>query len=263
MTETEASAEELVLREESDGIVTLTLNRPEKFNALTGPMITRLQSELENLGDDVRCVVIAANGRAFCAGHDLNEMKDNRDQEFYDRLFTAGSTLMQTVVACPVPVIAKVQGMAFAAGGQLICSCDLAVAAESVPFAFSGVKLGLFCSTPAVALSRNVTPKRAFDLLVTGRTITAHEALDAGILSAVVPDAELDAAVARLAGDIAAKSPVAVRAGKAAFVPQIGMQLADAYAHAGRYMLENAMSEDAAEGMAAFSEKRPPVWKGR
>lgn len=252
-----------VLSELADGVLTLTLNRPAKFNALSETMLATLQAAFDALPQDVRCVVLAGNGKALCAGHDLAEMRDNRDRVFYETLFSAANRLMQTIVACPVPVICRVQGMAFAAGAQLVCSCDLAIAGESATFAFSGVKLGLFCSTPAVALSRNVTPKRAFDLLVTGRSIGAQEALDAGIVGTVVPDAELDAAVAGLARDLASKSPVAVRAGKAVFGPQRGMPLAEAYDYAGRIMVENAMSQDAAEGMASFTEKRPPVWTGR
>ena len=252
-----------VLSELKDGVLTLTLNRPAKFNALSGPMIATLQAAFDTLPPEARCVVIAGTGKALCAGHDLAEMRDNRDRAFYEELFAAGSRLMQAIVACPVPVICRVHGMAFAAGVQLVCSCDLAIAGESATFAVSGVKLGLFCSTPAVALSRNVAPKRAFDLLITGRPIGAREALEAGIVGTVVPDAELDAAVARLAGDIVAKSPVAVRAGKAVFGPQRGLPLAEAYDYAGRIMVENAMSQDAAEGMAAFTEKRPPVWTGR
>ena len=254
--------EEEVLSARRGGIVTLTLNRPGKFNALTATMIAKLQAELDSLDADVRCVIIAGNGRALCAGHDLNEMRGTRDREFYDTIFSEGSRLMQSIVACPVPVIARVHGMAFAAVAQLVASCDLAIAGESATFAVSGVKVGLFCSTPAVALSRNVTPKRAFDLLVTGRTIGAHEAANIGIVGSVVPDAELDVAVARLADEIDAKSPVAVRAGKAVFGPQLAMPLAEAYAFAGKIMVDNAMSDDAAEGMAAFAERRPPVWTG-
>ncbi len=259
------SDESILLREEQDGVVTLTLNRPGQFNTLSEEMLDALQAALDDVASDeaVRCVVIAASGRAFCAGHDLKQMRANPRQEYYEALFAKCSRVMQAIVNLPVPVIARVHGMATAAGCQLVASCDLAVAAESATFAVSGINVGLFCSTPAVALSRNVSPKHAFDMLVTGRFITSAEALSFGLVSRVAPDVELDEAVAALTASICAKSPVAIRAGKAMFGRQRSMSLEEAYAYAGNVMACNMMAEDAGEGIDAFIEKRKPVWKGR
>lgn len=260
-----ASSETILLREDRDGVATLTLNRPAHFNALSEEMLSALQSALDALADDtgLRCVVIRANGKAFCAGHDLKQMRANPRQDYYEDLFAKCSRVMQSIVHLPVPVIAQVQGLATAAGCQLVASCDLAVAAESATFAVSGINVGLFCSTPAVALSRNVSPKHAFDMLVTGRFITAAEALSYGLISRVAPDAQLDEAVASLTGDICAKSPVAIRTGKAMFGKQRSMSLDEAYRYAGGVMACNMMAEDAAEGIDAFMAKRKPEWTGR
>jgi enoyl-CoA hydratase/carnithine racemase len=259
------SGESILLREEQGGVVTLTLNRPAQFNALSEEMLSALQEALDDLKQDetVRCVVIAASGKAFCAGHDLKQMRANPRQDYYDALFAKCSRVMQAIVNLPVPVIACVHGMATAAGCQLVASCDLAVAAESATFAVSGINVGLFCSTPAVALSRNVSPKHAFDMLVTGRFISSAEALSFGLVSRVAPDASLDEAVAALTASICAKSPVAIRTGKAMFSRQRSMGLEEAYSFAGNVMACNMMAEDAAEGIDAFIEKRAPVWKGR
>ncbi|MBD2746500.1 enoyl-CoA hydratase [Microvirga sp. BT688] len=259
------SDESILLREEQGGVVTLTLNRPAQFNALSEEMLAALQGALDDLRQDeaARCVVIAASGKAFCAGHDLKQMRANPRQGYYDALFTRCSRVMQAIVNLPVPVIARVHGMATAAGCQLVASCDLAVAAESATFAVSGINVGLFCSTPAVALSRNVSPKHAFDMLVTGRFISSAEALSFGLVSRVAPDGELDEAVTALTASICAKSPVAIRTGKAMFSRQRSMSLEEAYAYAGNVMACNMMAEDAAEGIDAFIEKRKPVWKGR
>jgi enoyl-CoA hydratase/carnithine racemase len=258
------SDESLLLREEQGGVVTLTLNRPARFNALSEEMLTALHEALDDLKQDetVRCVVVAASGRAFCAGHDLRQMRANPRQEYYEALFAKCSRVMQAIVDLPVPVIARVHGMATAAGCQLVASCDLAVAAESATFAVSGINVGLFCSTPAVALSRNVSPKHAFDMLVTGRFISSAEALSFGLVNRVAPDAELDEAVGALTAEICAKSPVAIRTGKAMFGRQRSMSLEEAYSYAGNIMACNMMAEDAAEGIDAFIEKRKPVWKG-
>ncbi|MBA1156287.1 enoyl-CoA hydratase [Microvirga mediterraneensis] len=259
------SSPDILLRDERDGVVMLTLNRPAQFNALSEDMLSALQQALNTLKEDetVRCVVLAASGKAFCAGHDLKQMRANPRQEYYQALFAQCSRVMQGIVDLPVPVIARVHGMATAAGCQLVASCDLAVAAESATFAVSGINVGLFCSTPAVALSRNVSPKRAFDMLVTGRFISSAEALSFGLVNRVAPDAGLDEAVAALTADICAKSPLAIRTGKAMFVRQRSMSLEEAYAYAGDVMACNMMAEDAAEGIDAFIEKRKPVWKGR
>jgi enoyl-CoA hydratase/carnithine racemase len=259
------SNENILLREDRAGVVTLTLNRPAQFNALSEEMLAGLQTALDDIAADesVRCVVLAGAGRAFCAGHDLKQMRANPRQDYYEALFAGCSRVMQGVVNLPVPVIARVHGMATAAGCQLVASCDLAVAAESATFAVSGINVGLFCSTPAVALSRNVAPKHAFDMLVTGRFIPAAEALSFGLVSRMAPDAELDAAVAALTAEICAKSPVAIRTGKAMFSRQRSMGLEEAYAYAGNVMACNMMAEDAAEGIDAFIGKRKPEWKGR
>ncbi|WP_201859850.1 enoyl-CoA hydratase [Microvirga soli] len=259
------SGESILLREEQAGVVTLTLNRPAQFNALSEEMLSALQEALDDLKQDeaVRCVVIAAMGKAFCAGHDLKQMRANPRQDYYDALFAQCSRVMQAIVNLPVPVIARVHGMATAAGCQLVASCDLAVTAESATFAVSGINVGLFCSTPAVALSRNVSPKHAFDMLVTGRFISSAEALSFGLVSRVAPDAELDEAVDALTASICAKSPVAIRTGKAMFGRQRSMSLEEAYSFAGNVMACNMMAEDAAEGIDAFIEKRKPMWKGR
>jgi len=259
------SGESILLREEQGGVVTLTLNRPAQFNVLSEEMLSALQETLDDLKQDeaVRCVVIAASGKAFCAGHDLKQMRANPRQDYYDALFAQCSRVMQAIVNLPVPVIARVHGMATAAGCQLVASCDLAVAAESATFAVSGINVGLFCSTPAVALSRNVSPKHAFDMLVTGRFISSAEALSFGLVSRVAPDASLDEAVEALTASICAKSPVAIRTGKAMFSRQRSMNLEEAYSYAGNVMACNMMAEDAAEGIDAFIEKRKPVWKGR
>jgi enoyl-CoA hydratase/carnithine racemase len=260
-----ASNDNILLREDLDGVVTLTLNRPAQFNALSEEMLAALQSALDDLAADesVRCVVLAAAGRAFCAGHDLKQMRANPRQDYYEALFAGCSRVMQGIVNLPVPVIARVHGMATAAGCQLVASCDLAVAAESATFAVSGINVGLFCSTPAVALSRNVSPKQAFDMLVTGRFISAAEALSYGLISRMAPDGELDAAVSSLTAEICSKSPVAIRTGKAMFSRQRAMSLEDAYAYAGGIMACNMMTEDAAEGIDAFIGKRKPTWRGR
>ncbi|RCV87968.1 enoyl-CoA hydratase [Billgrantia montanilacus] len=257
------TSENILLRENKDGAVYLTLNRPDKFNTLSEAMLTALQQELDAIAVDpaVRCVVIGAKGKGFCAGHDLREMRANPDQSYYQALFRRCSRVMQSIVALPVPVIANVQGMATAAGCQLVASCDLAIAAQSARFAVSGINVGLFCSTPAVALSRNISSKRAFDMLVSGHFIHADTALEWGLLSGVTDDADLDTAVADKVAQILSKSPAAVRFGKSMFHPQRQMALEDAYDFAGDVMAENMLSPDAGEGIDAFLAKRKPVWE--
>lgn len=257
------SSEAILLREDKGGAVYLTLNRPDKFNTLSEAMLSALQRELDAIATDpaVRCVVIGAKGRGFCAGHDLKEMRATPDQSYYQSLFRQCSRVMRSIVELPVPVIAKVQGMATAAGCQLVASCDLAIAGHSASLAVSGINLGLFCSTPAVALSRSIAPKRAFDMLVTGEFIDAQTAAQWGLLSGVVADAELDAAVEEKVAKILSKSPAAVRFGKSMFHPQRQMALAEAYDYAGDVMAENMMNPDAGEGIDAFLGKRQPVWE--
>ncbi|HSH57834.1 MAG TPA: enoyl-CoA hydratase [Halomonas sp.] len=255
-----------VLRHAVDGVTTLTLNRPKSFNALSEEMLEALGTELEQLAGDgaVRCVVLAAEGRAFCAGHDLKQMRTHGDdRDYFQALFTRCANVMQAIVELPVPVIARVQGIATAAGCQLVASCDLAVAARSARFAVSGINAGLFCSTPAVALSRNVARKRAMEMLLTGEFIDADTARDWALINRVADDERLDEAVAELATSICAKSAVAVRTGKAMFQRQLRMPLDEAYTFAGEVMAGNMLAEDVAEGIDAFIEKRRPVWQDR
>ena len=254
--------EPLVLREQRGGIATLRMNRPQQLNALSEAMLEALQGEIDALSAErgVRCVVVSGAGRAFCAGHDLGEMHANRRLEYYQALFQRCSRLMQSIRALPVPVIAQVHGIATAAGCQLVGACDLAIAADSARFAVSGINVGLFCSTPSVALSRNISTKRSFDMLVTGRFIDAKTAAEWGLINESVPEAELDAAIAGKTAEIAAKSPAAVRHGKAMFYRQQPMPLKDAYEFAGEVMARNMMEKDAAEGIEAFLGKRQPVW---
>lgn len=247
------------------GIATLTLNRPQQYNALSEQVLVALQEALDEIAGDetVRVVVIAANGKAFCAGHDLKEMRSSEDRAYHRALFDRCGTMMQTIHHLPQPVIARVQGIATAAGCQLVAQCDLAVAADTARFAVSGINVGLFCSTPAVPLSRNMQRKQAMQMLLTGDFIDAETAKQFGLVNEVVPPEELDEAVASMAQKIAGKSPLAVSMGKKMFYRQADMDLSAAYEFAGERMTCNMDSEDAREGIDAFIEKRRPVWKGR
>jgi enoyl-CoA hydratase/carnithine racemase len=249
----------------ADGIARLTLNRPEARNALSVALMTALEAALAAAAADpvVRVVVIGGAGPGFCAGHDLREMRANPGETAMRALFTQCSALMKQVVRLPKPVIARVHGVATAAGCQLVASCDLAVAAESARFATPGVNIGLFCSTPMVALTRAVPRKAAMEMLLTGEMVDAARARELGLVNRVVPEAALDAAVEALAGRIAAKSPLTLAIGKEAFHHQAGLGLDDAYAHAAEVMTRNMMSRDAEEGIDAFLHKRAPVWTGR
>ena len=244
------------------GVITLTLNRPTAHNALSDDLIDALQRALDAIAVDesARVVVMAAAGHAFCAGHDLKEMRAEPSLERYDDLFARCSRMMLTIQRLPVPVIARVQGVATAAGCQLVATCDLAVAADHARFAVSGVNLGLFCSTPAVALSRNVSRKSAFEMLVTGAFIGATEAKDQGLVNRVVPLASLDAEVESLVAAIVAKPRVAVAMGKQLFYRQLEKGVAAAYDDASRTMACNLMDDAALEGVQAFIEKRPATW---
>jgi enoyl-CoA hydratase/carnithine racemase len=248
------------------GIVRLTLNRPKAYNSLSFGMMTALQAELDTIKAEqnrVKVVIIAASGPGFCAGHDLKEVRANPGRQQYEALFRQCSTLMQSVIALPQPVIAQVHGVASAAGCQLVASCDLAVAADTARFATPGVNIGLFCSTPMVALSRNVSRKHAMEMLLTGDLLPAARAAEIGLINRVVPEAALAEAALILAGQIAAKSPLTVKVGKEAFYSQIDMPLAQAYDYASRVMTENMLARDAEEGIDAFIEKRDPKWEGR
>lgn len=244
------------------GVITLTLNRPAAFNALSVGLLDELQRQLDSVAADpaARVVVLAAAGRAFCAGHDLREMRAAPSLACYETLFAQCARLMLTLQRLPVPVIARVQGVATAAGCQLVAACDLAVAAATARFAVSGVNLGLFCSTPAVALSRNLGRKAAFEMLVTGEFIDAAEAMNKGLINRIAEPAALDAEVERLVASIVAKPRVAVVMGKALFYRQLEAGIDAAYADAARTMACNMMDDSALEGVQAFIDKRAPRW---
>jgi len=253
--------EPIVLRsQDSRGLVTLRLNRPQAFNALSEAMLETLQREFDAIAADesVRVVVLAAEGKAFCAGHDLKQMRATPSLNYYQRLFAQCSKLMLAVQRLPVPVVARVHGVATAAGCQLVAMCDLAVASTMAKFAVSGVNLGLFCSAPGVALSRNVLRKAAFEMLVTGDFISAEEAKEHGLINRVAAPEQLDAEVEKLVASIVAKPRVAVAMGKELFYRQAELGIAAAYEAAGETMACNMMDEAALEGVQAFIEKRSP-----
>ena len=244
------------------GVVRLTMNRPDAFNALSEGMLDALQDALNEVArSEARVVVIAGAGRAFCAGHDLKEMRAAPSLAYYQALFARCTKLMLTSQRLPQPVIARVHGIATAAGCQLVAMCDLAVASDTARFAVSGVNLGLFCATPSVPLSRNLSRKAALEMLLTGDFIDAAEAKQQGLVNRVVPLDSLDAEVARLATSICAKPVEAVSAGKGLFYRQLEMGIEAAYQLAGQTMACNMMDDSALEGMQAFIDKRPPDWK--
>ena len=258
-----STTEPLVLHEtDSRGVVTLTLNRPQAFNSLSEAMLEALQAALDRVAADAtaRVVVIAAAGRAFCAGHDLKEMRAAPSLDYYQRLFAQCGRMMMAVQKLPVPVIARVHGIATAAGCQLVAMCDLAVAASDARFAVSGVNLGLFCSTPSVALSRNLSRKAAFEMLVTGEFISAEQAREKGLVNRVAAPETLDAEVERLVASIVAKPAVAIAAGKGLFYRQLEVGIEAAYADAQQTMACNMMDDSALEGVQAFIDKRPAAW---
>ena len=260
----------ILLREMVGSVAVLTLNRPEARNSLSEGLIAGIDAALREIHDDarVRAVVIAANGKAFSAGHDMKELTArrvdaDRGRAYFAEIMTACSAMMQAIVHLPKPVVAAVQGVATAAGCQLVASCDLAVAAETATFATPGVDIGLFCSTPMVALSRNVPRKQAMEMLLTGEPISATTARDIGLVNRVVAaGAERDAAIA-LAQKVALKSAYTIKIGKAAFYRQAEMSLAGAYRYAAEVMTENMMARDAEEGIGAFIEKREPKWQDK
>jgi enoyl-CoA hydratase/carnithine racemase len=266
MTQATTAEGPVLTRDDAGGIATLTLNRPDKFNALSVALLTALQDELDAIAADpsVKVVVLAANGRAFCAGHDLKEMRENPGRQAIQALFDQCAKVMLTLTRIPQPVIARVHAVATAAGCQLVATCDLAVAVEEARFAVSGVNLGLFCSTPMVALTRNLPRKQAMEMLLTGEFIDAQTALHYGLVNKVVPRDRLDAAVVELAGRITAKSSAAVALGKRLFYKQLESGMEAAYQLAGETMTCNMMTEDAQNGIDAFINKQPlPPWKGR
>ena len=257
----------LVIREDNkeSGVVTLTLNRPKQFNALSVELLSAMQTELDNIAQDnqIQVVIIAANGKAFCAGHNLKQMRANVNEAFQRTLFQQCSQMMLTINQMPQVVIAKVQGIATAAGCQLVAACDLAVASNEATFATSGINVGLFCSTPAVAVSRNLPRKQAFEMLITGEFIDANTALQQGLINRVAPAEQLEQVLQSLITAITAKSPVAVKTGKDMFYKQLNMSVEDAYDYASDVMTGNMMADDVSEGIDAFIEKRQAVWKGR
>lgn len=254
-------------RNDTNAISTLTLNTPEKLNALSDAMLAAVQSELNSIAKSpsIRAVIIKGEGKAFCAGHDLKEMTAGRQAEdggkaYFKDLFDRCATMMQTIQSMPQPVIAQVHGIATAAGCQLVATCDMAVAAEGTRFGVNGVNIGLFCSTPMVALSRNIPRKQAFEMLTTGQFISANKAEALGLINKTVPLDQLETATTELAETVASKLGAAVKIGKQAFYDQLSMTTADAYAFTGDLMVENMLYRDTEEGIAAFLEKRTPIW---
>jgi len=256
------AAEPVLLRHDDGGVATLTMNRPRQFNAISMAMLEAMQRELDAIAVDpaVRVVVIAGAGTAFSGGHDLKEMMANRTEGFIGELFERCSRVMLAMQALPQPVVARVHGIATAAGCQVVAACDLAVASTDARFATSGINYGLFCATPGVPLSRNVSRKRAFEMLFAGEFIDAETALDWGLVNRVVPPSELDAELHRLIAKIIEKPRAVCAAGKALFYDQIEARLAPAYAAASKAITRNMLGGDAAEGVGAFIEKRKPRW---
>jgi len=254
----------VLTQRDARGVVTLTLNRAASFNALSEGMLAALQAELDALAGDetARVLILAASGKAFCAGHDLKQMRAAPSQGYYEALFTQCTNVMLAVQRLPLPVIARVQGIATAAGCQLVAMCDLAVASSEARFAVSGINVGLFCSTPGVALSRNVPRKQAFEMLVTGEFISAAQALEKGLVNRVAEPHRLDAEIETLVASIVAKPRVALALGKELFYRQLEHGIEAAYLDAGQTMACNMMDACALEGVQAFIDKRPPAWGG-
>ncbi len=264
MTTNELSHNSLVLRDDQSGVSTLTVNRPGAYNALSVSCMEALIAALKKLEEDstVKAVVLAGSGKGFCAGHDLTEMRSHPEREFYKHTFETCSTLMLTITHLPKPVIARVHGVATAAGCQLVATCDLAVADTKARFATPGVNIGLFCSTPMVPLSRAVSKKHAMEMLLGGDMISAQRAYEFGLINRVVPSEQLESATREMAEKIASKSPLTLKIGKEAFYHQIEKDLSGAYEYCAQVMVENMMTRDAAEGIDALMEKRAPVWCG-
>ncbi len=258
----------ILQRQDAASVTTLTLNAPERLNALSDAMIAALHHSLDSIANDaqVRAVIINGTGKAFCAGHDLKEMQAHRQTEdggalYFKDLFDRCAALMQRIQSLPQPVIAQVHGLATAAGCQLVATCDMAIAADETRFGVNGVNIGLFCSTPMVALTRNMSRKAAFEMLTTGRFINAREAQDLGLINRAVHSDALARETMELAQSIAAKLPSAVKIGKEAFYRQIQMPVADAYRFTGEVMVHNMLDHDTDEGINAFLEKRDPDWQ--
>lgn len=258
------TADPLILRKDIDGIARLTLNRPRQYNALSLDMMRAIHTEFESLAEDrrVRAVILSGAGKGFCAGHDLKELRADTSESFYREVFDTCCRMMTAITRLPQPVIAQVHGIATAAGCQLVATCDLAVAAESARFATPGVNIGLFCSTPMVALSRNVPRKQAMEMLLTGEMVEAATAAQWGLINKAVPEPELEDAANGLAQLVTQKSPHVLKIGKRAFYEQCEMGLDEAYRYTAQVMTENMLHRDAAEGIDAFLGKREPRWSG-
>ena len=258
-----AAAEHLVIRSDANGIATLTLNRPRRFNAMSMSMLDAIHSGLEAIAANrtMRVVVIAGAGDNFCAGHDLREMIGNSERAFLSQLFGKCSDMMQLIGKMPQPVIARVHGIATAAGCQLVAACDMAVATDDARFATSGVNYGLFCATPAVPVSRNISKKRAFEMLMTGEFIDAATALDWGLINRIAPAAQLDEEVGKLARSMMDKPAEVIAAGKAFFHAQLEQDTVSAYRSATAHITDNMLDDSAQEGVTAFIQKRKPSWR--
>jgi enoyl-CoA hydratase/carnithine racemase len=265
MADAQIASDSLIIRKDENGISHLTINRPKAYNALSIECMEALIREFETISNDssIKVVILSGSGKGFCAGHDLKELRSNSDRVFYEKTFQTCSTMMLLITRSPKPVIAKVHGVATAAGCQLVATCDLAVAEENARFATPGVNIGLFCSTPGVALSRNVTRKHAMEMLLLGDLISAQRAYEIGLVNRVVPFEQLDQTTNDLAAKIVSKSPLTLKIGKRAFYDQIDKDLKSAYEYCGQVMVENMMAWDAKEGIDAFLEKRTPLWCGK
>jgi len=264
MVVTAPVSEPLVIRHDEEGISNLVINRPKAYNALSIDCMEAIMAELEQISEDtsIKVVILSGAGKGFCAGHDMKDLRANPNEEYYKKTFGTSARMMLAIMNLPKPVIAKVHGIATAAGCQLVATCDLALAGEGTRFATPGVNIGLFCSTPMVALSRNITRKHAMEMLLTGDMISARRAYEIGLVNRVVPADELNSAAEEFALKIASKSPLTLKFGKKAFYQQLDMDIERAYEHCSRVMVENMMADDAHEGIDAFLEKRDPVWCG-
>ncbi|MDO6564946.1 enoyl-CoA hydratase [Amphritea sp. 1_MG-2023] len=258
-------SDSLLIREDADGVCRLLLNRPDAYNSLSMELMTALIAELDAIAEDqsVRVVVISGSGRGFCSGHDLKQMLSEGEEDYYQCTFETCSELMQRVVNLPIPVMAQVHGVATAAGCQLVASCDLAIASDNARFATPGVNIGLFCSTPMVALSRAVSKKHALEMLLLGDMISASKAADIGLVNWVVDESAVEQKTLEVAGKIAASSRKAISIGKQAYARQIDKPLDQAYLECSRVMTENMLTHDAGEGIDAFIHKRKPHWQHR
>ncbi len=259
------NSEPMILRTDEDGISHLVINRPKSYNALSIDCMETLMGEIKEISENnsIKVIILSGSGKGFCAGHDMKELRSSPERSFYEKTFQVCAEMMMSIINCPKPVIAKVHGIATAAGCQLVSTCDLAVAEDSAKFATPGVNIGLFCSTPMVAVSRNITRKHAMEMLLTGDFISANRAYEIGLINKVASVGQLDIVALEFAEKIASKSPLTLRIGKKAFYEQLDKDLKSAYEYCSKVMVENMMARDAEEGIDAFLEKREPVWEGK